>query len=168
MVMRIRPTLLVAAVFALLGAGAWLFVPQRAEAPVVSPAKTNINTHAAQTSSDDRAFFSYYRIQRDKVRCQQLKLLQDIVSNKRTDTESRQAAFRRMLAITDRMELELKAEGVLKAAGMKDGVVIARDQAATVILPKSKISHDEMAELKNQIAGVLNLDEKQMKIIVNP
>ncbi len=113
----------------------------------------------------EKSFFPYFRLQREKVRSQQLELLQEIINNPNTDDTSKQSALNRLLTITSAMEMELKAEGLLKAQGFTEGVVIVQDSAASVIFSGPELDETEEEQVKGQVAGVLKMKSQQVSLI---
>ena len=71
----------------------------------------------------------------------------------------------RLLTITNAMEMELKAEGLLKARGFKEGVVIIQDSVASVIVSGPALDEAEEEQIKSQVAGVLKMDSRQVSLI---
>jgi len=168
MIVKLRPWLIasVVAVVALVGVGAFHLAEW---SPAGSSPKDVPDTPRITVSStvpnSEKSFFPYFRLQREKVRSQQLELLKEIVNNPNTDDKSKQAALSRLLTLTNAMEMELKAEGLLKAQGFKEGVVILQEAGASVIISGPKLAEAREAQIKNQVAGVLKLSSDQVILI---
>ncbi|MGE5405347.1 MAG: SpoIIIAH-like family protein [Candidatus Saccharibacteria bacterium] len=114
----------------------------------------------------ERCFFPQYRLQRDRVRGEQLDILKEIVNNPNTDEKSKQSALNRLLAITGGMEKEMKAEGLLKAEGFVEGVVILDNGQANIIVYSNTLEQDRKSELIKQISGILGLEQDKVNLIV--
>ncbi|MGE5416876.1 MAG: SpoIIIAH-like family protein [Acidobacteriota bacterium] len=114
----------------------------------------------------ERCFFPQYRLQRDRVRGEQLDILKEIVNNPNTDEKSKQSALNRLLTITGGMEKEMKAEGLLKAEGFLEGVVILDNGQANVVVYCNKLEPDRKDELIKQISGILGLEHDKVNLIV--
>lgn len=165
MIIKLRTVLIVVAVaaVALVGIGCWRLVDWK---PVADNSESPKITVAQQSSGEtERSFFPYFRLQREKIRSQQLELLEKIINNPNTDDKTKQSALTRLLAITNAMDMELKAEGLLKAQGFKEGVVILQDAAASVIISGAELGEKEEAQIKSQIAGVLKMSSQQISLI---
>lgn len=169
MVVKLRPIIIGAVILAvaLVGFGCWQLVDGKTAARIPEPpADLSPITATKQSSPEsESSFFPYFRLQREKVRSQQLELLQEIINNPNTDDTSKQSALNRLLAITMAMEMELKAEGLLKAQGFKEGIVIVQDSAASVIISGPELKETEEEQVKSQVAGVLKMKSQQISLI---
>lgn len=114
----------------------------------------------------ERGFFPQYRLQRDRVRGEQLDILKEIVNNPNTDEKSKQSALSRLLAITGGMEKEMKAEGLLKAEGFVEGVVILDNDQANVVVYSNALDAERKQELIKQVGGILGLELAKVNLIV--
>ena len=165
MIIKLRPILIGIAIVGTIGAGIWQlgnFSTQVVEQELAIESPT-IPVGSASLSQEE-SFFPYYRLQREKVRSQQLEILQEIINNPNTDEKSKQSAFARLLAITNTMEIELKVEGLLKARGFQEGVVIIQEEGASVVVSTQVFDAEEDAQLKDILAGVLKINSSQIDI----
>ncbi|MGI6514202.1 MAG: SpoIIIAH-like family protein [Syntrophomonadaceae bacterium] len=169
MIFQLRHKVLIAALVAvaLVGIGCWQLAEWRTESiKTEPPAELPSVTAAGQLPEESEgSFYPHFRLQREKVRSQQLELLQEIINNPNTDDTSKQSAMNRLLTITNAMEMELKAEGLLKARGFKEGVVIIQDSVASVIVSGPALDEAEEEQIKSQVAGVLKMDSRQVSLI---
>ena len=85
-------------------------------------------------SAKQNEFFVQYRLERDRTRSQQIDLFREIVNNQNSPEETRKEAQRRLLAITQVIETEMKLENLIKAENFKDAVVFVQDKSVTVIV----------------------------------
>ncbi|MGE5423343.1 MAG: SpoIIIAH-like family protein [Ignavibacteriales bacterium] len=164
MIVKARPVFLISAGLILLGLLIWLvntiYTPVKTE-EIKASQPVAVKTTPVDTG---QAFFPTYRLQRERIRGQQLELLREIINNSNTDEKSRQSALERLLGLTSRMELELKAEGVLKADGCKEAVVIMQNNDATVVI--SGKQNVEEVDIQEEIADFLNLESNQVNVII--
>lgn len=169
MIVKLRPIIIIAAlvVIGLVGIVCWQLVDWKVAADTREPSAQPSQITAAQQSDEESggSFFPHFRLQREKIRSQQLELLQQIINNPNTDDTSKQSALNRLLTITNAMEMELKAEGLLKAQGFKEGVVIMQDSAASVIISGPELNETEEEQVKNRVAGVLKVKSQQISLI---
>ncbi|MGE5371562.1 MAG: SpoIIIAH-like family protein [Solirubrobacterales bacterium] len=166
MVIRFRPALVVAAVFLLLGGAGLLYVenePMRAVQTEAASAAVKNQARLAIPKTNE--FCPYYRVQREQVRARQLELLQRMVDSKSSDDESRRQALARILEITEAMDRELKAESLLQAMGISDGVVIFRGKSATIVIADRELDRDKIEDLMQSVAQTLNLETDQVSLI---
>ncbi len=87
--------------------------------------------NAGLASSD---FFVTYRADRTETRNQELLNLDAIISGGVSGEDTIAKAELDKLALNDAMELELKLEGLIKAAGFDDAVIINSEENLSVIL----------------------------------
>lgn len=97
-------------------------------------------------------YFIEYRLQRDKVRSQEIKMLENIVNNPNSTAEARQEAQRRLLDITTEMEQELELEAVLEAKGYPETVVFIRSEEVTVVVNTPELSPEEATRIADVVS----------------
>lgn len=164
MILKLRPIFAVSIALIIMGSILW-FINKTTDTPL-STEKVNKSSLVLKQAPVDKtqAFFPTYRLQRERVRGQQLELLREIINNSNTDEKSRQSALERLLSLTNRMEVELKAEAVLKADGCKEAIVIMQNNDATLVI--SGAEYDRTDEIKQEMADFLSLESRQVNVIV--
>ncbi len=102
-------------------------------------------------------FFVEYRLERDRTRSQQLDLLREIVNNQNSPDETRKEAQRRLLAISQAIDTEMKLENLIKAENFKDTVVFVQDKSATVIVQApvlTPMDKNRLTEIAVRVTGL--------------
>ncbi|MHB9096018.1 MAG: SpoIIIAH-like family protein, partial [Eubacteriales bacterium] len=102
-------------------------------------------------------FFVEYRLERDRTRSQQLDLLREIVNNQNSPDETRKEAQRRLLAISQAIDTEMKLENLIKAENFKDTVVFVQDKSATVIIQApvlTPMDKNRLTEIAVRVTGL--------------
>ncbi len=102
-------------------------------------------------------FFIEYRLERDRSRSQQIDLLREIVNNQNSAPETRKEAHRRLLAISQAMDLEMKLENLIRAENIKDTVVFIQDKSATVIVQTpllTPLDRNRVTEIAVRVTGL--------------
>ncbi len=94
------------------------------------------------TSSD---FFVTYRADRLASRNQSMLDLDELI--KSANAETAKSAEEEKLALTVAAESELKLEGLIKAVGFDDAVVISTDENVSVILRSGELSSEQVARV---------------------
>lgn len=164
MILKLRPIFAVSIALIIMGSILW-FINKSIDAPVKTEKIHKTSIALKKPAADkNQAFFPTYRMQRERVRGQQLELLREIINNSNTDEKSRQSALERLLSLTSRMEIELKAEAVLKADGCKEAIVIMQNNDATVVI--SGIKDPRTDEIRQEMADFLSLESRQINVIV--
>ena len=117
-----------------------------------------------ETASD--GFFANYRLDRNRVRSQQIELLQSVIDDPNSDAATRQEAQNKMIGISDSMDQELQLEVLIKAKGFTEAALFIQPESATAILEKENLSEAEVTTVADIISRVTghNLED----IIVIP
>ena len=99
-----------------------------------------------------KEFFVEYRLERERVRSQELDLLQQMVNNPNVTEESKKSAEARILELQALMETELLVENAIKAQGYENAILIVQQDGAIVIVDAPELSSAEI-RLIAQIAA---------------
>lgn len=111
-------------------------------------------------------FFTEFRLERDRVRDQQLQLLKELIANPKTGEKTRHNAQDKMLVITQNLGKELEVENLIKAKNFDDAVVFLQEESAVVVIKAKKLQEEDVfkiADLVKRSAAV-----KEDNIIVIP
>lgn len=107
-------------------------------------------------ASKQNEFFVEYRLERDRTRSQQIDLYREIVNNQNSTEDTRKEAQRRLLAITQAIDTEMKLENLIKAENFKDAVVFVQDKSVTVIVETpvlTALDKNRLTELAVRVTG---------------
>lgn len=115
------------------------------EAEMVSAEQNTVNSY------DD--YFVNYRIEREKIRSQQVELLREIVNNPSSINEVRKNAQEKMLTITQNMENELKLENLIKAKNFKDAVVLIQPESVMVVVKVLELANEDGMKIADLVAN---------------
>ncbi len=110
-------------------------------------------------------FFMDFRIERDKVRDQEVEYLNSIIENKATDKDTLKEAMDQMIEITKAMEKEVTIEGLIKAKGFDDVVVTLHQGSVNVILKESQLSEAQVAKILDIVRRESGEKAENIKII---
>lgn len=97
-------------------------------------------------------YFVEYRLERDRVRSQEIEILQEIVNNQNFTAEARQEAQHRLLALTQIMDQELELEAVMEAKGFPESMLFIRPDSVTVIVRAAKLQPEEAAQIADLVS----------------
>lgn len=92
-------------------------------------------------------FFVDFRLDRERTRGQQLEQLRELINNSKVDEASRQTAAQGWLALTQQIGKELEMEGLIKAKGWNDCVVLVQEASCTVVVRAPKLTQSEVARI---------------------
>lgn len=105
--------------------------------------KSSDVVNASSTSS----FFVEYRFERENTRKKEIEYIKEIVENPKSEVDMKNEAQAQLLEITNNMEKELNIEGLLKAKGFKDSIVIFNQDYVSVIVEKNELVPEEVAQI---------------------
>lgn len=115
----------------------------------------------------DDEFFSEYRLNRDKVRSQNLEALQNITKNSSLSDEVKKEAVDESVAISKLSEMELTVENLIKAKGFDDAIVIIHDGYANAIIDTGELSGADAAKIQNIINKQCDIEVSKITISTN-
>jgi stage III sporulation protein AH len=111
------------------------------------------------------AFFVEYRLQRDRIRSQEVEMLEDLLNNPNTSDGSKQEAEEMIIELVQLMEQELLIENMIKAQGFEDAIFFYRNQVATVMVKQQEISEREFIQITDAVAGVAGINREDIQVI---
>lgn len=126
-----------------------------------------INKKAQSVSSGDTTasadFFVTYRADRLATRNQSMLDLDEII--KSGSEEAIKNAEAEKLALTSTMENELKLEGLIKAIGFEDTVVITTSENVSVILRSGELKSEQVAQVLQIVTDETGKTAASVRII---
>lgn len=114
------------------------------------------------------AFFVEYRLKRDRVRDQEIEMLNQVLENPHSSQEAKQEAETKLLSIIDLMELELTVENMIRAQGYDDAVFFFRNQVATVLVKKEQLTGPEFIQIAEIVAAAVGVEREDVQVIARP
>lgn len=126
-----------------------------------------INKKAQSVSSGNTTasadFFVTYRADRLATRNQSMLDLDEII--KSGSEEAIKNAEAEKLALTSTMENELKLEGLIKAIGFEDAVVITTSENVSVILRSGELKSEQVAQVLQIVTDETGKTAASVRII---
>lgn len=113
---------------------------------------------------DSSQFFVEYRLERERVRSQEIDTLQQLINNPNVSEESKAEAEKKLLWLQELMEMELLVENAIRAQDFEQVILIVQEEGALVIVKAKELSSEEIlliAEIASQSTGLRN---SQIKI----
>ncbi len=123
------------------------------------------NDPAGWKYDDAHAFFVEYRLERDRVRGQELEVLNDIINNTYAGADSRREAEIQVLKLVELMEKELIVENMLKAQGYKDAIFFGGKDGVTVMVHSEGLSEEEFWRIAEMVAAVAGFPREKIQVI---
>ncbi len=114
------------------------------------------------------AFFVEYRLQRDRVRGQELEILNDFINNPNTTEAGKARAEEQLLRLVDIMEKELLVENLVKAQGYSDAIFFYKEDRAYLVLKAEGLTESQFAQISEMVTVVTGVHMENVVIIENP
>ena len=139
----------------------------------ITPDKENMLLKAAReledpsewNFDDTKAFIVEYRLERERVRSQELEMLEDIIDNPNASEESKGEAEEKLLHMVELMEKELMIENLIKARGYDDAVFFYRQDMATLLVYGDKITEEEFVRISEMISSLTGVPREEVQVI---
>lgn len=109
-------------------------------------------------------FFSEYRLNRDKIRSQNLEALQNIAKDSSADKNIVKEAVEESVAISKLSETELVVENLIKSKGFDDAIVIIHEGYANVIVDADELSPADASKVQNIVNKECKIDISKITI----
>lgn len=140
-------------------------VPASAPGPALEPAAEAAGEAVAvsvRVEPIQGGFFDTYRLERDRSRSLQLEQLRQLLAMGERSAADEEAV-RQLLALLDRTERELQAEGVLRARGLSEALVVLADQGVIVVVAQP-IGAAEAAAIGDAVSRVTGVPLERITI----
>lgn len=169
--MIIRRRSLLAGLLGVLGLvllyGGWRGTSGRVE-PAVTKVSAPSAVPAAAPAAEEQGvedFFTEYRLERERMRGQQVELLKALADNPRSSEETRQKAQEQLFEIGRVMSREAEIEQLLRAKGFADAVVSLRENAATVVIKGPQVTAEEAVRISDLVGRGAGIPARSVLII---
>jgi stage III sporulation protein AH len=110
-------------------------------------------------------FFSEYRLERERMRSEQLEILNEIINNPNSNAEAKFEAQEKLLWLTNNLGKETKIEKALLAKGFVDAAVAIESQAIMVIVPSEGLRQDEVAKIADIVIKIAECELEDIVIV---
>ncbi len=127
-----------------------------------------VGSGAGSTVAGGSDFFVDYRLERDRIRSQQVEMLREIINNPKADDASRKAASTRWLAITEELGKEMELENLVKAKGFEDALVFLQENTAVVILKAKDLNAVESSKVMDVIRRGTGIKAENINVMTKP
>ena len=117
-------------------------------------------------SKNIEEFFINYRMERDRIRGQQVELLQKIINDPNSDTQMKKEAQKKLIQLTENMEKEMQLESLIKAKGYKEAALFIQPGSATVINKKDgDLTDEDAAKVADIVSKVTGFDFSDIVVV---
>ncbi|HHW70054.1 MAG TPA: SpoIIIAH-like family protein [Clostridiales bacterium] len=116
-------------------------------------------------TSSTTSFFKDFRYDRENTRKKEIEYINNIIDNPGFDENMKVEAQNQILQITNIMEKELSIEGLIKAKGFDDVIVILQENSVNVVVDKKELSAEEVAQILDIVKRETGQQAENIKII---
>ncbi len=135
----------------------------------VTPSQPNgsdsSNWQPSKEDIDSKGYYAAYRLEREKVRANQIELLNGIVNNANSTAEEKKNAQNKIMIITDNMGQELQIEQLLQAKGFNEAAVFIQDEKICIVLEDNMLSTDAAAQVVDIVKSITGKGMESVVIV---
>lgn len=129
------------------------------------PKKEQRQVKPSSGANYQNEYYVEYRLERERARSQQIDLLREIVNNQSSPEETKNEAQRRLLAMTQAMDMEMKLENLIRAENFKDAVAFIQEKTVTVIVQIPVLTDTDKTKITQMTARITGLNPQNVSII---
>lgn len=115
-----------------------------------------------------REFFVEYRLERDRIRSQEIQMLKGLLDHPNSSAEARNEAQRRLIRLTEYMDQEMQLEALLEAKGYPEAAVFIQPSTVNVVVRASKLEDQDVARIGELVARTTGRRTDEVIIIPWP
>jgi hypothetical protein len=145
--------------------------PPRPPAPVAPASdkavKTQQRTDLLPVMPDltSEEFFVECRLDRDRVRSEQVETLKEIAAQPDSSSEVRDSAQKDLMQLTENISKETELEKLVMARGYNDAAVMILPRLATVVVQIRSLPPSEVDQIRALVAKTTGLDAGSVFVI---
>ncbi len=148
----------------LIAVAGYINLTQKDEEVVPASGGAVITDTPQQTAQPDD-YFSLSRYERDKSRSAAMAVYREVVSNKDSGKEAKDAAQASLTAAAAAMEAETVIEGLIRAKGFEEALVYINADSASVVVKTIGLTPAQAAQIKDLVKENANISAEKTKII---
>ncbi|MBZ4666428.1 SpoIIIAH-like family protein [Mahella sp.] len=132
----------------------------------VPTSASSLEQQAMTSSTSAATFFIEYRLEREKVRSQEIDTLKEILTNADMDEESKAEAEQTLSELIKTNETEMAIENLIKAKGFKDALAFVHEDSTNIIVSTpDKLTPADVAKIQDVVMQRTNQPAEKIKII---
>ncbi|MFW6270474.1 MAG: SpoIIIAH-like family protein [Bacillota bacterium] len=120
---------------------------------------------SSEDESTDENYFMDHRVERNKVRSEQIDSYREMINNPNHTEEARKKAEEKLLELTERMEKEMEIESLIRGRGYEDSLAFIHDNSVDVIIQSDKLKQDEVSQIGDVIVKTTDFSPEDLTII---
>ncbi len=142
-----------------------VIITQQSSEEIVSEKTQNIQLGKAKEENKEDDFFVKYRLERDKVRSEQVNHLRELINNPNTDTEKKKEAQDTLLNLTKKIEQEMEIESLIRVQGFPEALAYLHDNSVDVIVQTEGLTRNEATKIGHIVIRITNFREEDINIL---
>ena len=123
------------------------------------------DTSSVQTTTEGSEYFVSARLTREQSRQEALDVLKDVLSDVKVDEAAQTEAIAASAKIAESIELEAKAENLIKAKGFADCMVYLDEDKANVIVQAEELVESQVMQIKDIVSSTANISASNITIV---
>lgn len=131
-----------------------------------------VNNPSVESSSSDAAatgttpdYFTTARADREKARKDAVALLEETISDVKTDSAAKEKAIADVAAVASRIEKEASIETLIKAKGFSDAVVVISDTDVNVVVKGDQLIASQTMQIQDIVQSQTDVKLDNIKIV---
>ncbi|MGB9885876.1 MAG: SpoIIIAH-like family protein [Moorellales bacterium] len=142
--------------------GTSVTLPQPAANPLEGAQASNLRQKRGSE------FFVEYRLERDRVRSQEIQLLREVINNPNSSPEVKSEAQQRLIRLTEYMDQEVQLETLLQAKGYTEAAVLIQPTTVNVVVRAAQLKPEDLARIGELVARTTGRRQEEVVIIPWP
>jgi stage III sporulation protein AH len=110
-------------------------------------------------------FFVECRLDRDRVRSEQVETLKEIAAQPDSSSEVRDSAQKDLMQLTENISQETELEKLVMARGYNDAAVMILPNSATVVVQVGSLPPSEVDQIKTLVSKTVGIDPGNVFVI---
>jgi len=118
-----------------------------------------------ENEGSDQNFFVNYRLERDRIRSQEIEMLREIINNPNSEKHLREKAQQDLMKLVQLMEKEMILENLIQAKEFEDAIIFFTDGSVNVVVKKAKLTEPEVAQISDIVSKGTGISMDKIVII---
>lgn len=117
-----------------------------------------------QLDMDGESYFAEHRIMREQLAAAQREEYQALLSDDRTDPETRKVVQMRFLTLGEQEAKAKRAEQLIKALGYTDAAVTITEESVTVVVKAEKVTQADFVQIVELVSRTTGLQADRVSV----
>lgn len=131
----------------------------------VSAEQTDEEQLSEQTSADNANYFEQARMDKEASRSKSLEILNQTAENESFDSEIRQKAGDKILAVANNVQKESEIESIAQSKGYSEICVYVDDNSVNIMVRKDGFGDEDAVKLTSIATEQLGISAQNVKIV---